>query len=173
MISFKIDLILKEPPSKNKMELVNITPEYQLVEHQTYTNPTLQDISTFMENPVSKFFFQKYLAQKTERTSILFLLWIYNLITTTHPELSPTQKTVFLEKCLKTPHVRAQLTLVFSGNLVGTKIKNKDKVRQLINDEEQSTMDSSVSCISSTLPADTENPLNECLTSAHMAHFQV
>ncbi len=76
------------------------------------SNPTIKDIAIFMENPVVKEFYKKYLVN-SDKDSILFMLWIYHLIDNIG-ELSPYEKMALLSKCIKNTESRRYLVDLFT-----------------------------------------------------------
>jgi hypothetical protein len=72
------------------------------------SNPTLDDIGNFMENPLCKDFYKKYLAT-CEKDSILFLMWVYDMIDRDVDGITKDEKMTLLSKCIKNADIRRYL----------------------------------------------------------------
>jgi hypothetical protein len=86
-------------------------------------NPTFASIATFMEHPVSRDFFEKYMMNKRELESMLFLLSLYYRIDSYIGEdketLNAYHKLSILNKMIRDSDLRPQLVQQYqSTNLI-------------------------------------------------------
>ncbi len=82
------------------------------------SNPIFQDIGNFMEHPLTRDFYTRYMGNKQEQDSILYLLWVYRQIEKNIPSATPYEKLAILEKCIKTGEIRQQLCQTYSKNFM-------------------------------------------------------
>jgi len=121
----------------NKLSIFNPN-EQSLVDVEKYGqdivdsgNNIFTDLVTFMENPISRDFYDKYICRSSERDSMLSYCWIYKFIESeackNELSLTPCQKLALVQKSM--------LNKEFRPYLIGKYMKSMNRPRRIKNSE--------------------------------------
>ena len=75
----------------------------------SHDNPFLEDLARFMEHPISRSFYEKYLMMKSVRRETFLFMFLYAQLEWKKPHLSPFQKTAMIQRLMRNREIRRRI----------------------------------------------------------------